>query len=340
MAAQGRCIAFTHRTSPQASNSRLAVGDAERRWLHCSVFLHRGGAGTYCLATGVLPDHTQVMRQHERPHREKTDVERTARDQPTIASTSANSPPDDQVRRPVVAVTPVPTATPSAKPEKHKGPIRKRSTSAPQTEFGFESTATAGGAAPEQQRRRPRVRQPRSRRRPPTVRQARRVHLRAGAVSAVRGLVAIVLAISAALTMSTRARAGTYDVWGCRLPMGMPPPSPDGNPREPPTTCARARIAAWRRDYRRPKSRGHLLRLDVWSAGRTDHSEDYRCLARRGSTTDGIQFGLRAGPRCSRVQAGGEDVRDLHSLLATVHVDRRSRLRVSVDPDMPSRDPG
>ena len=109
-----------------------------------------GGAGTYCLATGVLPDHTRVMRQHERPKPDKKDVERTARDQRTSASASTNSPSDDEVRRPVVAVTPVPTATPSAKPEKHKRRIRKRSTSTPQTEFGFESTATAGGAAPDQ----------------------------------------------------------------------------------------------------------------------------------------------------------------------------------------------
>src|SRR4029079_5812052 len=109
-----------------------------------------GGAGTYCLATGVLPDHTRVMRQRERPKPDKKDVERTARDQRRSASASTNSPPDEEIRRPVGAVTPVPTGTPSAKPEKHKRRIRKRSAPTPQTEFGFESTAMAGGAAPDQ----------------------------------------------------------------------------------------------------------------------------------------------------------------------------------------------
>ena len=40
----------------------------------------------------------------------------------------------------------------------------------------------------------------------------------------MRVLLAIVLAISAAFTMSAPARAGTYDVWGCRLPNGYAAP--------------------------------------------------------------------------------------------------------------------
>ena len=150
MAAQGLLHRF--HASDVATGVQLTAGGGGRGTALAALLslCIGGGAGTYCLATGVLPDHTPVMRQHERSKGENKDVERTTRDQPTIASASTNSPPDHEVRRPVVAVTPVPTATPSAKPEKHKRRIRKRSTPTPQAEFGFESTAAAGGAAPEQ----------------------------------------------------------------------------------------------------------------------------------------------------------------------------------------------
>lgn len=110
--------------------------------------LSGGAAGSYCLATGVLPDPTRLVRDAgEERVRERAAVKPRKRaaeraeptPEPPVAAVSSVT-----TRRPPVA-TPTPEPARRAAPEPSR-PRRERSS--PEQEFGFESAgASSGGAA-------------------------------------------------------------------------------------------------------------------------------------------------------------------------------------------------
>jgi RNA polymerase sigma factor (sigma-70 family) len=107
-----------------------------------------GGAGTYCIATGALPDPTRLVREAGETKKERaTPRRKRASERPEPAP---RQPPTAEVagfvtRRPEA---PKPTATPQPQsPEpRPRGRPASRS-SGPQQEFGFES-ATRSSSAP------------------------------------------------------------------------------------------------------------------------------------------------------------------------------------------------
>jgi hypothetical protein len=109
-----------------------------------------GGAGSYCLATGVLPDPTRIVRDVDEPGKKRTKPkvkQASARTAPTPRQPPTTDVASSITRRPPVAA---PTATPQPEqpaPRRRAAPSTRSSGS--QQEFGFESTTrSSGGAAP------------------------------------------------------------------------------------------------------------------------------------------------------------------------------------------------
>ena len=116
-----------------------------------------GGAGTYCLATGTLPDPARMIQRERQPapHKERHEAgvkpPQSDRTPTTTASTRTEAP-----RKPVAIATQTVTPAPKADRSQTSGERRQRSkpsSETPQREFSFESSAAepvtgGGGAAP------------------------------------------------------------------------------------------------------------------------------------------------------------------------------------------------
>jgi hypothetical protein len=102
-----------------------------------------GGAGTYCLATGGLPDPVRLVQRSEEPkHARKADARRTnarANKAPAAPTGAQADPP----HRPVAIVTSEPDAQSKTEP---RGGRRAMHEPDPRDEFGFEGVI--GSAAP------------------------------------------------------------------------------------------------------------------------------------------------------------------------------------------------
>ena len=128
-------------TSVQLASSGGGRGPAVAALV--GLCLSGGAAGSYCVATGVLPDPTRLVRDAGEPRekraakREKRASERASRtpEPPTaeVASSITRRPP---------AATPTPAPTAAA-----DSPARSRRAkpSGPEQEFGFESATGSGG---------------------------------------------------------------------------------------------------------------------------------------------------------------------------------------------------
>jgi RNA polymerase sigma factor (sigma-70 family) len=138
--------ALLHRvtSSDLATSIQLATGTGGGRTAAIAaligVCLSGVGAGTYCMATALLPDPPVVRTAHE-------DAKRKSSERHPRASRPATAP--SAKPRAMAVVTPPPTPTP---PRRSQTPSRRRSgsstakTSTPQREFGFESLGSGGGS--------------------------------------------------------------------------------------------------------------------------------------------------------------------------------------------------
>jgi RNA polymerase sigma factor (sigma-70 family) len=134
-------------TSVQMASSGGGRGPAVAALV--GLCLSGGAAGSYCIATGVLPDPTRIARDADesKKQRAKPKVKRaSARAEPTA------QPPTAEVAGLTTRRPPAPTPTATAQPERaqpRREPRPARDTSNPEQEFGFESsTGTAGAPAP------------------------------------------------------------------------------------------------------------------------------------------------------------------------------------------------
>ncbi len=131
-------------TSLQMASSGGGRGTAVAALLSLCI---GGGAGTYCLTTGALPDPSRIVRPREAPERQRSEVERSRdRGTPTVARAAQAAPVIETVRRPVVTATPVPTRAPRAETPPRRRRASSRASSAPQAEFSFESQAAGSSS--------------------------------------------------------------------------------------------------------------------------------------------------------------------------------------------------
>ena len=104
-----------------------------------------GGAGTYCLATGALPDPTGIVRRSEagkKPHEKPAGTRRTTKAEAAATPTASPAPAvPPEPHRPVVTAH-----TRSTKPESRRARTADRS--GPQQEFGFESSTGSSDPPP------------------------------------------------------------------------------------------------------------------------------------------------------------------------------------------------
>jgi RNA polymerase sigma factor (sigma-70 family) len=106
-----------------------------------------GGAGTYCIATGGLPDPTRLVQRAE-PREQPRKPQRRAERRAPAPTPTATPPAVEAPARPTVAPTTARAGEPddgarSRRPSSRRDKVKRAD---PQGEFGFESTA--GGAAP------------------------------------------------------------------------------------------------------------------------------------------------------------------------------------------------
>ena len=185
-----------------------------------------GGAGTYCVATGGLPDPVvRLVHRSDDPGRERDKAKRRAaasRDERAAAPTPTPTPLPATPARPVSSAPEVASRTPEPSEAKVKAKPKRRS--APEEEFGFEGATgtpglaggSGGGAAPAS-----------------TASTAPSAPTGGGSVTnaelvataderrgvpAVRGLFVSGLVALLLAALPAPARAGTYDVWSCRKP--------------------------------------------------------------------------------------------------------------------------
>ena len=109
-----------------------------------SLCLGGGAAGSYCVATGVLPDPTRIVRDAGEPG-EKRAKSAEKRDRREDREPPAEPPPVAEIpsaltRRPPVAT---PTPEPAAPARRAERPRRS---AGPEQEFGFESATGSSGA--------------------------------------------------------------------------------------------------------------------------------------------------------------------------------------------------
>jgi hypothetical protein len=107
-----------------------------------------GGAGSYCIATGVLPDPTRIVREVDDPKQKRTKPK--VKHASARAAPSPRQPPTAEIARSITRrpPAPTPTATPQSEqqqPRRESKPSRERS--GPEQEFGFESATGSSSAA-------------------------------------------------------------------------------------------------------------------------------------------------------------------------------------------------
>ena len=115
-----------------------------------------GGAGTYCVATGVLPDPTRVMPRKAAAEEPRPKAERRGKDDRAehrrVPHEPSPPPAEPLPARPVEAMTSAPAAEPEpeAKPverrPKRRVAERESDEADPGGEFGFEGTTGSPGA--------------------------------------------------------------------------------------------------------------------------------------------------------------------------------------------------
>jgi RNA polymerase sigma factor (sigma-70 family) len=111
-----------------------------------------GGAGSYCLATGVLPDPTRLVREADEPKKRngKPQDKRVTDRRKTEPEPATAEVPGSIPSRPVVLKSTA-TAQPEPKPSKPLKRTKPTSRSDPEPEFGFESaTGSPSSAEPDQ----------------------------------------------------------------------------------------------------------------------------------------------------------------------------------------------
>jgi RNA polymerase sigma factor (sigma-70 family) len=106
--------------------------------------LSGGAAGSYCIATGVLPDPTRIARDAGEPReqRAKPPEQRARR-----RAERTPEPPTAAVSSTLTRRPPAATPTPAPAPRIEEPAPRRRRSSGPEREFGFESTAGSPGAS-------------------------------------------------------------------------------------------------------------------------------------------------------------------------------------------------
>jgi RNA polymerase sigma factor (sigma-70 family) len=132
-------------TSVQLASSGGGRGPAVAALV--GLCLSGGAAGSYCVATGVLPDPTRLVRDAGEPREKQRAAKKEKRDGARAVRTP--EPPTAEVassitRRPPAATpTPAPTAPASSSPPRR----RRAERSSAEQEFGFESSTGSSAAA-------------------------------------------------------------------------------------------------------------------------------------------------------------------------------------------------
>ena len=111
-----------------------------------SLCVGGGAAGSYCIATGALPDPTRIVRDAGEPREKRTKPaeKREAANVRSRRRTAAGRGGPERAHPPPAGRDPAPTPNPPRRPA---APSAPRRSSGPQQEFGFESaTGSSGGA--------------------------------------------------------------------------------------------------------------------------------------------------------------------------------------------------
>jgi RNA polymerase sigma factor (sigma-70 family) len=105
-----------------------------------------GGAGTYCVATGVFPDPSRLVRESKSQSEPRRQQARAADERKPVRRVTTPVPTTAPIVRP--AATVVPTASASRRDARAAKKTKRADRSDPESEFGFEGSTGTPGAAP------------------------------------------------------------------------------------------------------------------------------------------------------------------------------------------------